>query len=34
MKRGDIYWVNLEPTQGSEIRKKRPCVVVGATPIN
>ncbi len=34
MNRGDIYWVNLEPTQGAEIRKKRPCVVVSATPIN
>ena len=34
MNRGDIYWVNLEPTQGAEIRKKRPCVIVGATPIN
>lgn len=34
MKRGDVYWVNLSPTQGSEIHKKRPCVLVGATPIN
>lgn len=34
MIRGEIYWVNLDPTQGSEIRKRRPCVLVGATPIN
>jgi len=34
MKRGDLYWVNLDPTMGSEIRKKRPCVLVGADPIN
>lgn len=34
MKRGDIYWVNLDPTVGSEIQKKRPCVIMGATPIN
>lgn len=34
MNRGDIYWVNLDPTQGSEINKCRPCVVVSATPIN
>jgi mRNA interferase MazF len=34
LKRGDIYWVNLDPTVGSEIRKKRPCVLIGATPIN
>ena len=34
MKRGDVYWVNLDPTIGSEIKKKRPCVLIGATPIN
>ena len=34
LKRGDVYWVNLDPLQGSEIRKMRLCVVVGATPIN
>lgn len=34
MKRGDLFWVNLDPTIGSEIRKRRPCVVVGANPIN
>jgi len=34
MKRGDIYWVNLNPTIGSEISKLRPCVLIGATPIN
>jgi len=34
MKRGEVYWVNLDPTVGSEIRKKRPCVLVGANPIN
>lgn len=34
MKRGDIYWVNLNPTVGSEINKLRPCVLIGATPIN
>lgn len=27
-KRGEVYWVNLDPTIGSEINKKRPCVVV------
>ena len=32
--RGSIYWVNLNPTQGSEIRKKRPCVVITADPLN
>lgn len=34
MNRGEVYWVDLEPTQGSEIRKKRPCVLIGATAIN
>jgi len=34
MNRGDIYWVDLNPTQGSEINKQRPCVLIGATPIN
>jgi mRNA interferase MazF len=34
MKRGDIYWVNLNPSTGSEIRKRRPCVIIGATPVN
>lgn len=34
MNRGDIYWVDLNPTTGAEINKLRPCVIVGATPIN
>ena len=33
MKRGDVYWVNLDPAQSSEIKKKRPCIIIGATPI-
>lgn len=28
IKRGDVYWVNLEPVMGSEQGKVRPCVVV------
>ena len=32
--RGNVYWVSLDQTQGSEIRKRRPCVLVAATPIN
>lgn len=34
MNRGDIYWVNLNPTKGSEINKQRPCVIVSASSIN
>jgi len=32
--RGDIWWVNLDPTQGSEIKKTRPCVVLTHNTIN
>ena len=28
MNTGDIYWVNLAPTLGDEIRKTRPVVIV------
>ena len=34
LSRGNVFWVNLDPTQGSEISNLRPCVLVGATPIN
>ena len=32
--RGNVYWVNLDPTQGAEIKKVRPGVLVGASPLN
>lgn len=32
--RGDIWWVSLDPTQGSEIKKTRPCVVLSHNTIN
>lgn len=28
IKRGDIYWVKLDPIEGSEIGKTRPAVVI------
>ena len=28
MKRGEVWWVNFDPSIGGEIRKKRPAVVV------
>jgi mRNA interferase MazF len=28
MRRGDVYWVNLDPVVGSEVGKRRPAVVV------
>jgi len=32
--RGDLYWVNLDPTIGSEIKKTRPCVVISPNAAN
>lgn len=29
-----IYLVNLDPTQGSEIKKTRPCIVISPNEIN
>ncbi len=28
MKRGDVWWVNFDPSVGGEIREKRPAVIV------
>ena len=28
MRRGDVYWVNLDPVIGSEIGRRRPAVVI------
>ncbi len=33
-KRGEIYWVNLDPTVGSEIKKVRPCVIISPDAAN
>lgn len=30
----DIFWVNLDPTIGSEINKTRPCVVISPNEMN
>lgn len=29
-----IWWVNLDPTTGSEIAKKRPCVIISPDVLN
>ena len=34
VRRGDVWWVNLDPAQGSEIRKTRPAVVMTADALN
>ena len=28
IKRGEVYWVNLDPTVGTEIQKTRPAIVL------
>jgi mRNA interferase MazF len=33
-KRGDVYWVRLDPTMGKEIKKARPCVIISCDSVN
>jgi mRNA interferase MazF len=33
-KKLDIYWVDLDPTRGSETQKKRPCLILQSNLIN
>jgi mRNA interferase MazF len=32
--RGAVWWVNLDPTLGAEIKKRRPCVIISHSIIN
>jgi mRNA interferase MazF len=34
VRRGDVWWVDLDPTRGGEIRKMRPAVVLTADALN
>jgi mRNA interferase MazF len=34
VKRGEVYWVNLDPTIGSEINKTRPALIVSPDDMN
>lgn len=34
VRRGEVYWVNLDPVVGSEIRKTRPALVVSPDDMN
>ncbi|HVH76844.1 MAG TPA: type II toxin-antitoxin system PemK/MazF family toxin [Stellaceae bacterium] len=34
IRRGDVWWVEFDPTRGSEIRKTRPAIVVTANALN
>lgn len=34
VRRGEVYWVNLDPTMGTEIRKTRPALVISPDDMN
>lgn len=34
VRRGEVWWVRLDPTVGHEIRKTRPCLVVSPDQMN
>ncbi|MCF6313808.1 MAG: type II toxin-antitoxin system PemK/MazF family toxin [Verrucomicrobiales bacterium] len=34
IQRGDIWWVSLDPTQGAEIKKTRPCLILSHNTLN
>ncbi|EGZ47901.1 type II toxin-antitoxin system PemK/MazF family toxin [Neisseria wadsworthii] len=34
VRRGEVFWVQLDPTVGSEIQKTRPCVIVSPSEIH
>ncbi len=34
MKRGEVWWVNFDPSLGGEIRKKRPAIIVSNDAAN
>ena len=34
MKRGDVWWVNFDPSVGGEIRKQRPAIIVSNDAAN
>lgn len=33
-RRGEVWWVRLDPTLGSEIAKTRPCIIVSGNIFN
>lgn len=34
VRRGEVYWVNLDPTVGTEIKKTRPALVISPDDMN
>jgi len=34
VKQYEIYWINLNPTKGSEVNKNRPCLIISPNEMN
>ncbi|RYE19941.1 MAG: type II toxin-antitoxin system PemK/MazF family toxin [Sphingobacteriaceae bacterium] len=34
IKQYSIYWIDLDPTKGSEVNKTRPCIVISPDEMN
>ncbi len=34
MKRGEVWWINFDPSVGGEIRKQRPAVIISNNAAN
>lgn len=34
IKQYQVYWINLDPTIGSEIKKTRPCLIISPDELN
>ncbi len=34
MRRGEVFWVRLDPTEGVEKRKTRPAIIVSSDAVN
>jgi len=34
IKRAEVWWVSLDPTQGPEINKTRPCLILSSNILN
>ena len=34
MRRGEVWWVNFDPSEGMEIQKCRPAVILTVNPLN
>lgn len=34
IRRGDVFWVNFDPTQGTEVQKTRPAIILSSQLFN